>query len=210
VLFPLLGYVLLTGLYTYPWSVNLLNALPAGGDTLVFVWWFSHLRGALLGQHGFFYSSYIFHPIEGVFLPSHISFPIAIIALGVPLSFLLGDVIAFNVCVYLSFVLTGYGTYLLVRYVTGKGWASFVAGCIPAFAPIHYASFVQGQLEAMSIQWFPFTILFCFKLKDHPSVKNAVGLGVFTALVALTSPYYVFVLLVFFVLFFLWYRRATF
>ncbi len=201
IILPLLGYTLLTGLYTYPWSTHLLTQLPAGGDGLVFVWWFSHIRGALLGQHGLYYSNYVFYPLDNVFLPSYISFPIAIIAMGVPIAFLLGDVVAYNACTYLSFVLTGYGTYLLCRYLTRNRLASFLAGCIPAFAPFRYVSFIQGQLEAMSIQWFPFLILFCFRWKDQPTMRNALGLGFFAALVVLTSPYYVFVLLLFLALF---------
>lgn len=204
---PFLGYFLLTGLYTYPWSLHLQTQLPAGGDSLVFVWWFSHLRGALLGKHGLFYSDYIYYPLSHVFLPAHISFPIAIIFMGVPFAFLWGDIFAFNICAYLSFVLTSYGTYLLVRYLTKNKWASFIAGCIPAFAPYHYVSFVLGQMEAMSIQWFPFILLFCFKFKDQPSRKNALGLGVFMALLTLTSPYFVFVLIVFLIFFGLWFRK---
>jgi len=207
VLIPLLGYTLLTGFYTYPWPMHFFTRLPSGGDGLVFVWWFSHMRSAFLGQHGLYYSNYIFYPLDNVFLPSHISFPIAIITMGLPVAFLFSDIVAFNVCAFLSFVLTSYGTYLLVRYLTNNRWASFIAGYIPAFAPFHYVSFIQGQLEAMSIQWFPFAILFCFKLKDRPSIKNAIGLGLFTSLVVLTSPYFLFVILVFFALFVAWYRR---
>jgi hypothetical protein len=208
--FPFIGYLLLTGLYTYPWSLHTLTQLPAGGDGLVFVWWFSHLRGALLGKHGLFYSDYIYYPLKQVFLPAHLSFPAAIIFMGVPFSFLLGDIFAFSVCAYLSFVLPGYGTYLLVLHFTRNRWASFVAGCIPAFAPYHYVSFVLGQLEAMSIQWFPLVLLFFFRFKDRPSRRNALGLGIFTALLALTSPYFVFVLVIFLALFLVRFRREIF
>lgn len=207
---PVLGYALLTWFYTYPWSAHLLTQLPAGGDGLLSVWWTSHMRGAFLGLHGLNYSDYVFYPLNNVFLPSYTPISISVAIMGLPVSFLFDDVVAFNVCMYLSFVLTGWGTYLLVRYLTKNRWTSFVAGCVPAFAPYQYASFIQGHVDAISIQWFPFAVLFLLRLKDRPSHGNAVGLGVFLALIALTNAYFVFVLIVFLALFVLYFRSELF
>jgi hypothetical protein len=187
--------------------MNMARALPSAGDSLVFVWWFRHVRGALAGEHGLYYSDYVFYPLTDIFLPGHISFPIAVVALGTPVALLLGEIAAFNACTALAFVLTALGTYRLVRYLGAARWASFIAGAVPAFAPFHYTSFVQGQLEAMSIQWFPFVFLYALKLKARPSRGCGLKLGIFVALVVLTSAYYVYVLFVFVALFVAWYRR---
>jgi hypothetical protein len=204
---PLLGYVALTALYTLPWSAHLTSRLPAGGDGLLSVWWFSHFRGAFSGRHGLFTSSYVFHPISDVFLPSHTPISIAVGALGLPVS-VLGDVAAFNISAFAAFVLTGYGTYLLVGRLTGNPWASFVAGCVPAFAPYQYASFVQGHVDAMTTQWFPFAMLFSFRLLERAAWCNAFGLGVFSALVLLVSPYFAIVYVVYVAIFVAWYARS--
>jgi hypothetical protein len=204
---PLIGYVALTALYTFPWSAYLTRRLPAGGDGLLSVWWFSHVRGALGGRHGLFFSSYAFHPIPDVFLPSHTPISIGVALLGLPVS-VLGDIAAFNVSAFAAFVLTGYGTYLLVRRLTGNPYASFVAGCVPAFAPYQYAQFVQGHVDAITTQWFPFAMLFGFRFLERASWGNAVGLGVFSALILLVSPYFAVVYATYVAVFVVWHARA--
>ena len=74
-------------LFSSPWSSHLLTHLPAGGDNLVFVVVY-HLRGALSGNHGLFFSDFIYYPLNHVLLPAHISFPVAVIFMGLPFALL--------------------------------------------------------------------------------------------------------------------------
>ncbi len=71
---------------------------------------------------------------------------------------LCGWVAACNVTFLLSFLLTGYSTYLLVSYLTHSQTAAFVAGLIFAFSPYHLSHFNHPNL--ISVQWLPLCILF--------------------------------------------------
>ena len=53
-------------------------------------------------------------------------------------------------------MLSGLGTYLFVREVTGSARAGFVAGLIYAFAPYRVPQF--AHLQVLSSQWMPFAL----------------------------------------------------
>lgn len=65
-------------------------------------------------------------------------------------------VLAYNLLFLSTFVLSGFGMFLLVRELTGNAAAGFVAGLAFAFAPYRVAHF--SHLQVLSAQWMPFVI----------------------------------------------------
>ena len=65
-------------------------------------------------------------------------------------------VLSYNLLFLSTFVLSGLGTFLLVRELTGSARAGFVAGLLYAFAPYRIGQF--SHLQVMSSQWMPFAL----------------------------------------------------
>ena len=66
-------------------------------------------------------------------------------------------VLCYNLLFLSTFVLSGVGMYLLVRDVTGRPWAAFLAGLAFAFAPYRISQY--SHLQVLSSQWMPFALL---------------------------------------------------
>lgn len=142
----------------------------------------------VLGQTPF-YTNYLFYP-EGVTLLFH-PVDVADGLLAMPLYGLLGGDVTYNVVVLFSFVLGGWGAYLLALYLTGSRRAAFVAGLVFVLSPYHFLRLQIGHLNLATVQWIPFYILFLLKFVRQGS-RQAAGLAVFfMAFMALHSWYYV-------------------
>ena len=65
-------------------------------------------------------------------------------------------VLVYNLLFLSTFVLSGLGTFLLVRELTKRPRAAFVAGLAFAFAPYRISQF--SHLQVLSAQWMPFAL----------------------------------------------------
>jgi hypothetical protein len=97
-------------------------------------------------------------------------------------------VTAYNLCWLLTFPLSGLGTYLLAKRLTGSTGGALLAGLGYAFGSYRLDAAVH--LQTLSIQWLPFVLLFVLRSLETPSLRNLVGLGAFLLLQALSSGYY--------------------
>ncbi len=64
--------------------------------------------------------------------------------------------LCYNLLFLSTSVLSGLGTFLLVRELTGSARAGFVAGLLYGFAPYRIGQF--SHLQVMSSQWMPFAL----------------------------------------------------
>jgi len=161
-LLPLMAYICITLIATWPLITHLDGYVPGVGDwgqNMWALWW---VRQALLveGQHPF-YTTMMFYP-EGVTLLFH-PLDVADGLLAIPLYGLFGSDITYNLITLLSFVLSGYGVYLLGLYFTHSRAAGFIAGLIFMLSPYHFLRLDIGHLNLATIQWIPFFVLFLFK-----------------------------------------------
>ncbi len=109
--------------------------------------------------------------------------------LVVPVQALTGDpILTYNVAFLLSFVLWGWGTFLLVRRLTGSAWAGWVAGAFACWFPAKRWSL--AHLNTISLQWVPFALLALDRLLARPRLLLALTAGVAVALASLSSAYY--------------------
>lgn len=82
------------------------------------------------------------------------------------------NIFAFNIQIFLSFVLAGITMYLLVFYLTKNNISALFAGLIYAFCPYHFARAWQ-HLALAQIQWMPLYILAMIKLKEEPNYRSS-------------------------------------
>ncbi len=110
---------------------------------------------------------------------------------AIPITMLWGPVVAYNVTLLLTFVLTGFGTYLWTNRLTGSTGGAIVAGIVAAFLPYRFAH-VHGHLHMVSTHWVPFAFLAFDRFLDRKSAARAAVFGVCAAMVALSSWYYAY------------------
>jgi len=160
------------------------------GDNTFYVRQFWWMKRALIDLHTSpFFDPSTYYPAgyataNGELVPA-VTLP------GIPLTMFGGPVFAYNVSLLLTFVLTGFGTYLWVRELTGSLSGGIVAGIIAAFLPYRFAHLV-GHLPMVSTHWVPFTLLAFERFFKRRRAWPAMTLGLCFALVALSSWYYAY------------------
>lgn len=184
-------YCGLTALMVTPLVLNPAS-VTAGweGDNVFCIrqfWWAKHAVVDLRGSPFFDPSSYF--PV-GHEVANGEMFP-ATTFTGIPLTMIWGPVVAYNVTLLLSFVMTGFGTYLWLRTLTGSIPAALVAGVIAAFLPFRFAH-LPGHLSIISTHWVPFMFYAFERFLREKRIRHAVLLGVCTGMVALSSWYYAY------------------
>jgi hypothetical protein len=183
-------YLMLALLATYPLVSHLATGvLGPPGDNFEYLyklWWF---KRALfdLGVSPFFTAD-VFYP-QGYHLALH-EMSLANISLGMPLTLCCGEISSYNGLALLSFVLSGFGMYVLAFHVTGARLAALLSGVAFAFAAYRMGHLGAGHLNLLGTQWLPFLMLSLERLLATRKMRLAVLCGVFFALSALSSWYY--------------------
>ena len=189
----ILGFGLLAVGMTYPLVSHLREAVPGPPwDNLVWLydlWWTRHT----VFQGG---GTPLFNP--GLFAPFGYDVTLSETMLAnkllvAPVLALAGPVVAYNTLLLGSFVLTGLGTYLLVRELTGSRAAGFVSGVILAFAPYRMHAMAAGWLPLISTQWLPLLFWSLERGVRRGSRRWFVLGGVLLAANVLSSWYYAYV-----------------
>ncbi len=156
--------MVLTLVMTWPVGRGLLRDVPGDlGDPLlncwILVWDADHLLGFLRsGPNALtgFWNANIFFPE-----PLTLAYSEHLVAQAVQMipiyALTRNPILCYNLLFLSTFVLSGLGVYLLVRDITGRGAAAFVAGLIFAFAPYRLAQL--PHLQVLSSQWMPFVLL---------------------------------------------------
>jgi len=209
----LLVYTLLTALMTWPLIVNFTVAIPGdsfdGWQNYWNLWW---VKTALVDGLRSPYVTDLLYAPTGVNLYFHTLNPFnGLFSLPVQLS--AGLIPAYNTIVFFSWVMGGYGTYLLTWWLLGASdrkskiqnpkSAAFVAGVIFTFSPFHMAHLL-GHMQVMSLQWIPFYVLYLLRAMQESRNENkrswtrsALLAGLFLTLTGLCDWYFVLYLLLF-------------
>ncbi len=163
------------------------TALSWNPDSLLNCWALGWDYHALASDPFSLFDANIFAPRPDTLAYSEHLFGIAVIVW--PFYFVTGNLVfAYNVAIFLSFVLSGLGMYLLSRELTDNRWAALVSGTIFLAAPYRFMHLVHVQL--LTLQWFPLVFWFLFRfLRDGRKLALA-GVVVFSLLQALSCNYY--------------------
>ncbi len=176
-LLALLAYTLLALALTWPLAAHFGSHVPGdGADDPPLTWNLWWVRHALLslGSNPF-RCNYLFYPLS-----INLAFYTLTVLnglLSLPLQATLGLVPASNLLLLSSFVLGGYGAFLLAGYFLAASskhqvagaplpLAAFTAGLVYAFASSKLFYAALGQWNIASSQWIPFYVLYLFKIGD--------------------------------------------
>jgi hypothetical protein len=164
-------YLALTVLLTYPLALQFTTHVPGdGSDDPALVWNLWWVKYAVIDLHSNpLLCDYLFYPL-GIDLTFY-TLTILNGFASIPLQPLLGLVSTSNVIVFASFVLAGYGAYVLARYLLPSDAhpsAPFLAGLIYAFSSNRFVYASLGQFNILSTQWIPFYVLFLVKSRRKP------------------------------------------
>ena len=178
-------FVLLTLVLAAPLSLApATKALPLSADTRLFLWTISWDVHALLHQPLSIFDANIFFPEPRTLAYSEHLIGSAV--LGAPALLATGNpVLALNVIVLLSCVLSGLGAYYLARRLGVGAVAALAAGVVFAFGP---ARFVRlAQVHVAVVQWIPFALAFMHLYARHRHRRDLVAVAAFFTVQSLSS-----------------------
>ncbi|MCX7840397.1 MAG: hypothetical protein N2559_13240, partial [Anaerolineae bacterium] len=187
-LFALGAYFVLALILTYPLVLHLTTHVPGdGSDDPALAWnlWWVPYALINLGTSPI-YCNYMFFPI-GLNLAFY-TLTYLNAFLSIPIQYAFNLVIAANVNVWFSFVVGGWGAYLLVKFLL-RDWrleirdfqspisnlyplAAFAAGALYAFSSNKFLYVSLGQFNIASSHWIPFYVLFLLKVTDERRMTN--------------------------------------
>lgn len=155
-------YAALALVLTWPLALGMGRDVPGDlGDSLLNMWilgWGAeHVPKLLTGAISWsqFWNANIFHPDPLALALSEHLFGQTLQIL--PVYWLTGNIIlCYNLLFISTFALSAFGTYLLVRDLTGDKRAAFIAGLVYGFLPYRIAS--VPHVQVMSSQWMPFAL----------------------------------------------------
>jgi hypothetical protein len=200
----MLAHVALSVFFTWPLVGNFLPGagtlmpgvmLEDRAQNLWNLWWVRH---ALLSGHNPFVTDMIWYPTP-VSLYYH-TLNIFNGLLAVPLLSVFSLTTTYNIVVLFSFVVGGYGAFLLVYYVCGNRWAALVGSVVFAYSAYHIAT-MRSLLQLISVEWVPFFVLFLLQAVFQPAwtsrkdllgwvLRRALPAGFALFLVSLVDWYY--------------------
>jgi hypothetical protein len=194
----ILAYALITVVVTYPVAFRLRSVLAGAPDqdALQHLWisWWTEKALLDLGTSPA-QASYLYYP-DGTYHPMLWVTPYPQVV-ALPLQLLFGQVVAYNLHLLLSFVLTGLTTYLLCYYLTRNRSASFIGGLVFAFFP-NRLSHATAHLAQVVTYFFPLYALYLIRLlcchnggwgegEDQRGWRNAWLCGILLALSMLVN-----------------------
>jgi len=162
----LLFFVALTIFMTWPVTPNLDHSLEQWGDALLQTWTLDWDAHALVTDPLHFADANAFYPYH-----NSLAFTETLVGQAVlvaPVIWLTNNpVLAYNLLLLASFILCGWGTYLLAKDLTNSRVAALGAGIIFGFFPHRFGQL--SHLHLLAAQWMPFALLFLRRFILAPS-----------------------------------------
>ena len=190
-LLALAVYAFLASVFTYPLIFNM-DRVNGAGDPAVMVWSMAWISHALFTEPATLYGANFFYPTPDALAYTDLLLPSALLIS--PLYFLTNNpLLSFNVVLLLTYVLSGYATFLLVRrLLADRAYAvpaALFAGAIYTLSPYRYGHITQ--LNSMTTYFLPLILLFMHRyLEDGRRPKDLFVVGLFFCLNALSGLYY--------------------
>jgi len=185
----LASYTAIALIHLRPLAFRFTETMPRGErvDVLLHGWIINWTARALLRAPWNLFQANIFFPHPDALAYTEHMVPEALPV--VPLWALTGNpVITYNVAYLLTFVLGGWGTFLLVRRLTGNPWAAWLAGVFACYFPAKRWNL--AHINTIAVHGVPFAMLALHRLLERPRVGRALVAGVAVSLASLMSAYY--------------------
>jgi hypothetical protein len=183
----LILYTALAAVLTYPQFLHLNDTVHDDGDPLLNAWALAWVAHQLPIAPAHVFDANIFYPerrtlafSETMLLPAVIVAPLRWAGVG--------TLLVYNLVFLSGFIVSGAGTALLVRSLTGSGAAGVVAGIVFAFLPYRIDHYPHLQLQ--QTQCLPFALWAFHRLLQTNRVRDGLIVGAFTAGQILSCMYY--------------------
>jgi hypothetical protein len=176
--------------FTWPLTAGIGTVMPGWpADNFAFlykIWWFrtalTHGQWPLLDPNS--YAPFGFDLAQGEPTLTN-TLP------GAFIGALSNDVVAYNLLILVSFVISGLGAYLLAREITRNRNAALLSAVAFAFCGYRMAQ-VAGHLQLTGTGWIALSFYFLERtLKTH-KIRDGALLGLMLSLTALTAWYYAY------------------
>jgi len=182
----LILFTLLTVAVTWPQARHATDRVSDPGDPMLNTWALAWVAYQLPYSPAHVFDGNIFHPERRTLAYSESLLAPAV--MGAPLRYMgAGPILVYNLLLLASFVLSGVGTALLVRDLTGNGLAGVIAGAVFAFLPFRFDHYPHFQL--LQAQWMPLALWALHRLLAGGRLVWGVVLGLAVAGQALSSMY---------------------
>ncbi|HMD34479.1 MAG TPA: glycosyltransferase family 39 protein, partial [Vicinamibacterales bacterium] len=180
-------YSVLAAVMTYPQVLHLRDGVHDDGDPLLNTWALAWVAHELPIAPAHLFDANIFHPERRT-----LAFSETLLAPGLaaaPLRWAgLGPILIYNIVFLSGFIVSGMGTALLVRRLTGRADAGILAGLVFAFLPFRIDHYPHLQLQ--QTQCLPFALWAFHRLLENGRIRDGILFGVFTAGQILSCMYY--------------------
>ena len=182
-----LTFIGLAVIHTWPLASDLPHISRVdNADTELNAWAVSWVAHRLPRDPLHLFDANIFFPDRHTLAYSEPLIPPAL--LGAPMRWAgASPVTTYNVLVLVGLVATAFGMYVLVFRLTGDPLAGVLAGCLLAFNS-HTLTRLP-HLQALHVQWLPLSLWALDRLFGGGGRRDALWLGLFCVLAALTSGY---------------------
>jgi hypothetical protein len=180
------GYCLLLAIMSWPLVRGLVHTGPMDRpDGRLNAWILAWAGEMLWKDPARVFQAPAFHPLpDALAFSENLLLPGALVA---PLQSAFGPVLAYNVALLGSLLLSGLGAQLLVRRVSGDRLAAFVAGAYFAAGPHRWTRL--SHLHAQVTVFLPFALLALDRFWERRTLRRALAVGILLALQGLSSIY---------------------
>ena len=183
----LILFIILTLIMTYPLIFNMGSHLTSSryqemtsgndlGDHLYSIWTMSwELKKLFNGITGA-WDTNIFYPHKLTLAYSENNIGSTI--LGLPVALFTGNIIfIYNFVFLLSFILSGFFSYLLIKHLTKNHFAGIIGGIIFTFSAFRFNHF--GHIFILNMQWIPLCVLYLHKFFETQKNRYLFFFGIF-------------------------------
>jgi hypothetical protein len=183
----LLAFAVLTAAMTYPRLAHLRDTVHDDGDPLMVAWALAWVAHQLPIAPAHLLDANIFYPERGALAFSETFLLPAVVA--APLRWAgAGPILVYNLVFLFSVILSGAGTALLVRSLTGNAGAAILSGIVFAFLP--YRIDHQSHLQLQQTQFLPLALWAFHRLLERGRMLDGILFGTFVAGQVLSCVYY--------------------
>ena len=181
-----LGYAALLAVMSWPLVLDLAHTGPFDRtDARLNAWILAWAGEAAWTQPSRLFQAPVFHPLpDALAFSENLLLPAVVVA---PLVWLSGPMLAYDVALLGSLLLSGLGVYLLVRRATGDRLAAFVAGAYFAAGPQRWIRL--AHLHAQVTVLLPLALLALDRFWERRTLRRALLVGLALALQGLSSIY---------------------
>jgi hypothetical protein len=204
----LVGFCALAVFWTWPVAATLTSRIPHDpGDPVLAIWilWWNAQATPLTDA---WWNAPMMWPMPGAMALSEHLLGLSLVATPLQLCGV-NSIAAYNVCLLLTYALSGFFAYLLARRLTGSTFAGICAGLAFGFSP--YRASQLAHIQVLSSQWMPLALLGLHAYVSTGARRWLVVFGAAWVIQALSNGYFLLffpVLVVAWLAWFVDWRRA--